>query len=203
MNIPEAERILRILAAVAGEPNADSVSITLAPYKGPGEWSFNKGRRVATAVGWPSGYRSEQLTTSACADDGAAVDELLRYARQRAQAAVDTAKRDAERLTLAAQAATTAAANAEAEAETRRLMLASLDAPAVPTPTRPTHYAVLLLAPEMVDGVVKARVTGVYAYADGRYDEHARSVATHSLSRIVNVPADTRVGSTVDVRPWG
>ncbi len=128
MNIPEAERILRILAAVAGEPNADSVTITHAPYRGPGERSFNKGHRIATALGWPSGYRSEQLASSACANDGAAVDELLRYARQRAQAAVDAAKRDAERLSGVARTATTAAANAEADAETRRLMLASLDA---------------------------------------------------------------------------
>lgn len=201
MNLDAATATIRALAAVAGVPNADSVTIAIKPYKGVGERTFNKGRVTAIAVGWPSGYQREQLASNCSADDGAAVDELLRYAKQRAQAAVDAAKREAERLSDVARAATTAAANAEADAETRRLMLASLDAPAAPA--RPTHYAVVVLAPEMVDGVVKARVTGVYAYADGRYDEHARSVATHSLSRIVNVPADTIVESVIDVRPWG
>lgn len=202
MNLDAATQTLRLLATVAGVPNADAVTIKLAPYRGPGERSYKKGRRVATAVGWPTGYQSEQFASSG-ADDAAAVEELLRITKRRAQSAVDGAKYEAARLSDVARDATTAAANAEAEAETLRLMLASLDAPAAPAPARPTHYAVLLLAPQMVDGAVKARVTGVYAYADGRYDEHARSVATHSLSRIVNVPADTIVGSTIDVRPWG
>ena len=178
------------------------MTIKLSAYKGFGERSHRKGWRVATAVGWPNEVRNGSIADEAPSDD-AAIDGLVRCARYIAECELEEVRRHATRLTLAAQTATTAAANAEADAETRRLMLASLDAPATPAATRATHYAVLLLAPEMVDGVVKARVTGVYAYADGRYDEHARSVATHSLSRIVNVPADTIVESTIDVRPWG
>lgn len=79
----------------------------------------------------------------------------------------------------------------------------------MPAATRATHYAIVEFIADasgsttMVDGVVKARVTSVYAYADGRREEHARGIAIYHRHRIVNVPADTRVGSVVDTRPWG
>ena len=127
MNIAEATAVLRTLAAVAGIAGSDSVTVTLAPYKGHGERSYRKGWRVATAVGWQSDFRRDGIGEEAPSDD-AAIDGLVQRARHFAECALERAKHDAAMLTLTAQAATTAAANAEADAEMRRLMLASLDA---------------------------------------------------------------------------
>lgn len=125
MNTTEDERVLRLLAAVAGVPNPDAITIKLAPSKGTG--AYRKGWFRATASGWTSSLGSEGVSDTAPSAE-AAVDLLLRRARLLAEYAVEAAKKNATRLTLAAQAATTAAANAETDAETRCLMLASIDA---------------------------------------------------------------------------
>jgi hypothetical protein len=125
MNIPEATAVLRTLATVAGVENPDAITVKLAPSKGAG--AYRKGWYRATASGWTSSLGSDGISDTAPSAE-AAVDLLLRRAKLLAEYAVEGARKNATRLTLAAQAATTAAANAEADAEMRRLMLASLDA---------------------------------------------------------------------------
>ena len=123
MNLDAATATLRLLAAVAGVPNADSVTVKIAPSKGAG--AYRKGWFRATALGWTSSIGANGIFDTAPSAEAAA-DLLLRRARLLAEHAVEGAKTNATHLTLAAQAATTAASNAEVDAYVRGQMLASL-----------------------------------------------------------------------------
>lgn len=127
MNLDAATATLRALAIVAGVPNADSVTITVTPYKGYGERSHRKGWRVATAVGWPSrdfpsDRRSSQLTTDEFADDAAAVDELVRIANLWAEFTIEDATAEEQRLLDEARKATEAAKALNVEARRAALL---------------------------------------------------------------------------------
>jgi hypothetical protein len=129
MNLDAATATLRILASVAGVPNADSVSITLAPYKGNGERTFMKGAKVATATGWNQrvatayGPARVFVPNAEGRDEVAAVENLVVKCRALAESVLDDAIAEEKRLLDEARAAieATKALNVEA----RRAMLAA------------------------------------------------------------------------------
>mgnify|MGYP003560018745 CR=1 FL=1 len=130
MNLDAATATLRLLAAVAGVPNPDSVSITVTPYKGNGERTFMKGAKVATATGWNQRLATAYGPARAVGpnadgrDEGAAVENLVVKCRALAESALDADIAEEKRLLDEARAAieATKALNVEAR---RAAMLAA------------------------------------------------------------------------------
>ena len=129
MNLDAAIATLRVLAAVAGVPNADAVSIAVTPYKGNGERTFMKGAKVATATGWNQrvatayGPARVFVPNADGRDEVAAVENLVVKCRALAESVLDDAIAEEKRLLDEARAAieATKALNVEA----RRAMLAA------------------------------------------------------------------------------
>lgn len=130
MNLDAATATLRVLAAVAGIANPDSVSITTTPYKGNGERSFMKGAKVATATGWNQrvatayGPARVFVPNADGRDEVAAVENLVVKCRALAETMLDDAIAEEKRLLDEARAAieATKALNVEAR---RAAMLAA------------------------------------------------------------------------------
>ncbi len=129
MNLDAATATLRVLAAVAGIANPDSVSITVTPYKGNGERSFMKGAKVATATGWVhrvvTGYGPARsfVPSEEGRDEGAAVEALVAKCRGLAEFDLSAAIAEEQRLLDEARKATVAAAALNVDAR-RAAMLA-------------------------------------------------------------------------------
>lgn len=105
MNIDTATNTLRALAKVAGVPGADNIRIELAPYKGVGSRTYNKGFVVASAVGWRVNTYDSEVFARDGRDAASAIERLVDGARNRAESIVREAEHRADRLRGEAAAA--------------------------------------------------------------------------------------------------
>ncbi len=122
MNLDAATATLRALAAIAGVPNPDAVSIAVTPYKGHSA-RVHRGWRTATAMGWPSGTRRPGLYAAAASEE-AAINALVSHARFVAEYALVCAAAKEQRLLGEARKATEAAAALNVEARRAALLAA-------------------------------------------------------------------------------
>ena len=131
MNLDAAIATLRVLAAVAGVPNPDAVTIAVTPYKGVGERTFNKGAKVATATGWnqrlATGYGPTRVFVPAAEgrDEAGAVETLVAKCRELAASALDAAIAEEKRLLDEARAAIEATKALNVEARRAALLAAT------------------------------------------------------------------------------
>lgn len=77
------------------------------------------------------------------------------------------------------------------------------DTSLAPNASRATHYAIVHYADSMQDGVVQSAVVSVRAWDDGGYPRDAAQVSRDRSLGICNVPAATKVGDVLSLRPWG
>lgn len=130
MNLDAATATLRLLAAVAGVPNADAVTVTVTPYKGNGERTFMKGAKVATATGWNQrvatayGPARVFVPNAEGRDEGAAIENLVAKCRELASSALDAAIAEEKRLLDEARAAIEATKALNVEARRAALLAA-------------------------------------------------------------------------------
>lgn len=130
MSLDAATAALRALALVAGVPNADSVTITVTPYRGNGERTFMKGAKVATATGWNQrvatayGPARVFVPNTEGRDEGAAIENLVLKCRALAESVLDDAIAEEKRLLDEARAAIEATKALNVEARRAALLAA-------------------------------------------------------------------------------